>query len=154
MTKIIEQPAWAVISGLLLCVLIYLIVDRPMFIQFIFDRLTFIQNSEEAVGTVIKIESYNSRCSGGSRYHCTYPCTKYTAHIKYPHSNGNYYTFKNKAGVCVGSDRPITCASSHVGESTDVIYDSNNPERAYPGTFAVWMYPLMFNFEFDLNWFF
>lgn len=132
MIKMIKQPILAVISGLLLSALIYFIIDRIMFIQ----------NSKEAVGTVIRIESYNSSCGGGRRK-SKYPCTKYLAHIKYPHLNGSYYKFVAGAGSCRGSDQPITCASSKIGESTDVIYDPNNPERAYRGMFAVWGTPLM-----------
>jgi hypothetical protein len=137
MTKIIEQPAWAVISGLLLCVLIYLIVDR----------IIFIKNSEAVLGKVVRIESYNCRCGGG-RNRRSYPCTRYIAHIKYPHFNGNYSTFVDNAGGCRGSDEPITCASFKLGESIDIIYDLNDPERVYQGTLDVWQAPrILFIFQ-------
>jgi hypothetical protein len=131
---VIRQPIWAYISGALLLVAL----------GFVVERVLFLQKAEQVTGVVSDISSYNDRCGRSGKHRRRYACTKYNATIDFTTLRGESVRLTVSAGSTRGQDRPISNASKRVNQSVAVVYDPDNPAKAYEDTlFGVWGVPIL-----------
>jgi hypothetical protein len=129
----IKQPLFFGISGLLLLV----------FVGFLLQRIYFLQRASRTVGTVSSISSVNSSCGGGRR-RSSYPCTKFTATVKFVARNTMSYALNLSAGSARGSNQSNLSASYRSGQNVKVIYNPKDPSTAYEDSLmGVWGTPFM-----------
>lgn len=127
----IKQPLYAVISLVLLVVVA----------GYAIERLAFLKRAEHTTGTVINVTSYNSRC-GGRR--SRYSCTKFNASVDFLTRESSKYTLKISVGSSRGHNQPLEYADVKVNGQVPVVYDPQNPSKAYEDTtWGVWGTPIM-----------
>lgn len=126
----IKQPAYLILSIVLLLVVGYFVVDR----------INFLSSAERTTGKVISLSSHNDRC-GGRR--SRYACTKYDATVRFS-AGGQGYSYSIGAGSARGYDKPTNLADRKVGQSVATVYNPKNPKEVYEDTFmGVWGLPFM-----------
>ena len=132
----IKQPWALAISGIFLFIAVYYVVERAFFIM----------SAEKTLGSVVKVESYNSRCGGGKR-RSKYDCTKFTSYVRYFNLKNSPYEISLSSGSSRGHNQPDSYARLKMGESVPIIYDPKNPAKAYEDTiWGVWGVPIMLFF--------
>lgn len=115
---------------------------------FALERLYFLSRAEKTNGYVSNISSYEGRCGGGRR-RASYPCTRYSADIKFYGRNGSENHFDVDAGSMrylkhsYGNLTSGATSKYTLGQSIPIIFNPNNPSRAYiDSTMDVWATPL------------
>lgn len=121
---------WWLISGVLLAVFLYFVVDR----------IVFLIRSEHTVAEVVRISASNARC--GSRRNKR-PCTKFSAEVRFTVA-ATAYTEWVSAGSVRGYGMSTKYAHYQVGSPVMMLVNPRDPEEAYRDAFwDIWSTPIM-----------
>jgi preprotein translocase subunit SecF len=130
----IKQPWLLAVSGVCLLIVLWLVVDRTMFLW----------SAEETIGTVVELSGRNDRCGGRKT---RYSCTKFSAQVHYETQRGSTHTLQISAGSARGHDQPASSARVQKDGPVSVVYAPDQPTRAYENTlFGVWGMPFFAGF--------
>jgi hypothetical protein len=107
---------------------------------FLIDRTQFVLTAQGTMGTIQGVTATNTRCGRKASKH---NCTKFNATLKYE-VNGSPYWLEVTAGKARGHDQPKTLADYRIGDSVQVAYDPNNPNRGYRNAlWDIWGAPIL-----------
>jgi hypothetical protein len=80
-------------------------------------------------------------------------CTEFTAAVAFTALNGFRYSVNVSAGTVQQTGKPTTYATLAPGQSVPVVYDLNNPTKAFRDSVAdVWGVPILLS-SFSLVYF-
>lgn len=113
---------------------------------FAIDRILFLKTATETQGTVISVDSSNGRCGGGKRRRSR-PCTRFVSIVQFADLEARPQQLSISSGSRRGHDQPSTYSRLPIGKSVSILYDPNDPSKAFENTtWGVWGIPLMLLF--------
>ncbi len=127
----IKIPKMFGISIFVFLVLLYLVVDRAIFLS----------KSEWTLGTVYKIFVETGKCESWSR-RGRYDCTEYTAAVNF-YVESEPYTLIVSAGETEGI-KPRSHANYRVGNPVPIVYNRDHPNESYRDhIWDIWGTPIL-----------
>jgi len=98
-------------------------------VGYVADRLIFLARAEHTTGEVVEVTSRNDSCKTGKSG--SYPCTVFTAQVRYYSAQGVERSVEVRAGVARGRDRRLSHATYKVGSPVEIIYNPRRASEAY-----------------------